>query len=171
MSTLAISVKALASVRETMRASYFWQTNNDDTPLCFWHSFMGNFSTFSSSEKATLEKANDFVRLAFIFNAEEYHKGKFAEINASPIEYGNFLNAVANCQPKRLDVFQLLTTLQMIAYNTCSRGWMTNETYKNWAYREEYEKFHATIEKMISSLAQHIVDTLPQKQLTKWCLE
>lgn len=170
MSTLPISTKALACVRETMRASYFWRTDYAETPLIFWGSFMGTGSIFASSEKRTLERANDFVRLAAIFNTEAYHKGEFAKVNSSPVEIGCFLRSVDNYNGKRLDVFQLLKTLQMISYNTDAEGWMEEETYKNWAYREEYEKFHKTLDKMISNLAEDIVWRLPQSQAAEWNL-
>lgn len=171
MSTLAISVKALASVRETLVASLYWRENMSETPLCLFESFMGNSSSvFTTSLSTVRRKTEDFIRLAFLFNAEEYHKGKFAKLNADPIEYGDFLRAVRNCCASRLGVFQLLKTLQMIEYNTNARCFMDEETYKEWSYREEYEKFHQTIARMISMLAQDIVERLPQAKEAKWCL-
>lgn len=172
MSTLAVSPKALIGVRQTLRASLYWKTNEEDTPLCIFDSFAEPHQTvFNTNVETWHRQVDNFIQLAYIFNDEEMEHAKYAKAYAEPIEWQHIFHLLDKCDGgRRFSVYQFLTTLRFIRYNTTAKGWMDEMTYQNWSRREEYEKFHKTLARMISAVACDICSRLPQMKQTEWCL-
>lgn len=167
MSCMAISMKALAGVRETLRSSLYWNEQRDETPIGLKYVFTG---THYPSEKLTEIQAKEFVEKAFIFNSIEYFKGEQAKTNSEPIEWGDYLFCLKNYDGKRLSIMQLYKTLQMIDYNTEAKGWLTDSEYENWSRRVEYESFKEELKKVKNYLAQFIVSRLDKYKEAEWDL-
>lgn len=167
MSCMAISMKALAGVRETLRSSIYWNEQRDETPINLKYVFTG---THHPSEKLTEIQAKEFVEKAFIFNSIEYFKGEQARTNSEPVEWGDFIFCLKNYDSKRLSIMQLYKTLQMIDYNTEAKGWLTSSEYENWARRIEYENFKENLKTVKNCLASFIVGRLKEYEDAEWCL-
>ena len=167
MSCMAISMKALAGVRETLRSSYYWNEQRDETPISLKYVFTG---THYPSDKLTEIQAKEFVEKAFIFNSIEYFKGEQARENSEPIEWGEYCFCLARCDSKRLSVMQLYKTLQMIDYNTDAKGWLTAAEYENWARKREYENFKETLKRITNYLAGFIVSRTEEYEKAAWDL-
>ena len=154
MSCMAISMKALAGVRETLRSSIYWNEQRDETPISLKYVFTG---THHPSEKLTEIQAKEFVEKAFIFNSIEYFKGEHAKTNSEPIEWGDYFVCLSRFNSKRLSVMQLYKTFQMIDYNTDANGWLTDSEYENWSRRIEFENFKETLKRIKKFLADFLV--------------
>lgn len=166
MSTLPLSIDTLAQVRETMCSATFWREHTKETPLWFCESFMGPTGYYKHDEKNVREKANEFVHLAWIFNAVAYHRGEFTDFE--PIDWGCALHAIDITKQKRIGICQLVKTLQCIEYNTDAKGWMRPEFYNTWPRKEQYEKFHKILHEMIFVLLSHIVSYDAEYSAAKW---
>ena len=168
MSCMAISMKALAGVRETLRSSIYWNEERDETPISLKYVFTG---TYHPSEKLTEIQAKEFVEKAFTFNSIEYFKGEQAKTNSEPIEWGDYFVCLSRFNSKRLSVMQLYKTLQMIDYNTDAKGWLTQEEYENWARKDEYEVFKSNIKDLTNFLAEFLVSRTQAYKDAEWCIE
>ena len=163
---MIISLEALARVRETLKASAYYQGGDINKPRKLYKAFT------NGSQKAAKRLADEFVTRACIFNNIEYFKGEQARNNAEPVEWGielYHLKNMANRQP--LDVYQLYKTLEMIDYNTNPQGWMERREYKNWCRREEFEEFKETLKRMTQCLAEHIARNTEGYKNAKWSIE
>jgi hypothetical protein len=165
---MAISMKALAGVRETLRSSIYWNEERDETPISLKYVFTG---TYHPSEKLTEIQAKEFVEKAFTFNSIEYFKGEHAKTNSEPIEWGDYFVCLSRFNSKRLSVMQLYKTLQMIDYNTDAKGWLTQEEYENWARKDEYEVFKSNIKDLTNFLAEFLVSRTQAYKDAEWCIE
>lgn len=169
MSCMAISIKALAGVRETLISSIYWREQSDETPLGLCKAFTGS-DRFTVSETITRIQAQEFCEKAFIFNSIEYFKGEQARTNSEPIEWEDFIFCLKNYDSKRLSIMQLYKTLQMIDYNTDADGWLTSSEYENWTRRFEYENFKEDLKTVENYLASFIVGRLKEYEDAEWCL-
>lgn len=167
MSCMAISIKALAGVRETLVSSFYWHEQTSERPLSLIHAFTG---TSCASEVLTKKQAQEFCEKTFIFNSIEYFKGEQARTNSEPVEWGDFIFCLKNYDSKRLSIMQLYKTLQMIDYNTEAKGWLTSSEYENWARRIEYENFKENLKTVKNCLASFIVGRLKEYEDAEWCL-
>ena len=167
MSCMAISMKALAGVRETLRSSIYWNEQRDETPISLKYVFTG---THHPSEKLTEIQAKEFVEKAFIFNSIEYFKGEHAKTNSEPIEWGDYFVCLSRFNSKRLSVMQLYKTFQMIDYNTDANGWLTDSEYENWSRRIEFENFKETLKRIKSFLADFLVSRTEEYEKAAWDL-
>lgn len=159
MSTLPLSVTRLAEVRETMRSAAYWTEElTKETPLWFCETFMGRTGYYKHNEKKVLEKATEFVHLAYIFNAIAYFNGEHARGKSEPTEWQYAVQVIDKINCKRLKICQFLKSLQCIRYNTDVRGWLRSDEYEKWERKEQYENFHNTLDGMIYHLALHILD-------------
>lgn len=171
MSCMPISLKALLSVCSTLKSSYFWHEQSNERPLGLFAKLYGE-TYFYCSEAVANHEAVLFCMQAFVFNSIEYDKGKEAEENAEPIEWGEIYHILRNDEKtQRLPIMQLYVTLSMWEYNTEPKGWLEHEDYMNWARREEYEKFKKKLTDMVNYLARFIVSRLPEHDKAEWCLE
>lgn len=171
MSCMPISIKALLSVCSTLKSSYFWGEQTDETPLGLFTKLCGECH-FYCSEAVANHEAVLFCMQAFVFNSIEYYKGKQAEENAEPIVWGEIYHILRNDKKtKRLSIMQLYVTLCMWNYNTEPKGWLEHKDYMKWARREEYEKFKEKLEGMVNYLARFMVSRLPEYEKAEWCLE
>ena len=166
MSCMAISMEALAGVRETLVSSYFWKEQSDERPLGLHRAFTG---CYGNNLKLTEIQAQEFVENAFVFNSIEYFKGEHAKSNAEPIEWGDFIRCLKNFNHHRLPIMQFYKTLRMIDYNTDAEGWMEKSVYENWSRREEYENFKKTIKRVEQCLAEFIISRTKEYQEAEWC--
>lgn len=169
MSCMAISMKALAGVRETLVCSFFWTQQSDENPLGLFEAFSGTYRRYASLP-VTKQQAKEFVEKAFIFNSIEYFKGEQAKTNSEPVEWGDYLFCLENYDSKRLSIMQLYKTLQMIDYNTEAKGWLTDSEYENWSRRVEYESFKEKLNKVRNYLARFIVSRLDKYKEAEWDL-
>lgn len=167
MSCMAISMKALAGVRETLRSSIYWNEQRDETPISLKYVFTG---THYPSEKLTEIQAKEFVEKAFIFNSIEYFKGEHAKTNSEPIEWGDYFVCLSRFNSKRLSVMQLYKTLQVIDYNTDANGWLTDSEYENWSRRIEFENFKETLKRIKNFLADFLVSRTEEYEKAAWDL-
>lgn len=155
MSTLPLSIDSLAQVRETLQMSQHWHTNEKEYPCGLVAIFMND--AFPREEKVNAF-ASHFVHQAYIFNAIAYFKGEHAKGKTEPSQWNDGLRAIDMTNAKRMGICQFLKSLQCIDYNTDVRGWLTDEQYEKWERKEQYEKFHDTLQRMIHFLALHILD-------------
>lgn len=164
MSCIQISLDTLAGVRETIKASFYWTTNYEETPLCVFDSFFPRSSRYSISAHRVEEKAEEFVANAMLFNLMELDKGEepqgYQESLAALAEYGK--------SRKRLGIWQFYKSLQFIDYNTDVCGQMTAEQYEKWPMREQYEKFHSLCNRLCNRLAKRFVSKMPQYEQAVW---
>ena len=165
---MAISMKALAGVRETLCSSIYWNEERDETPISLKYVFTG---TYHPSEKLTEIQAKEFVEKAFTFNSIEYFKGEHAKTNSEPVGWGDYFVCLSRFNSKRLSVMQLYKTLQMIDYNTDAKGWLTQEEYENWARKDEYEVFKSNIKDLTNFLAEFLVSRTQAYKDAEWCIE
>lgn len=166
MSCMIISLEALARVRETLTASAYYKGDDINRPSRLYRAFA------NGSTAAAKRLADEFVKLACIYNNIEYFKGEQARNNAEPVEWGielYHLQNMVNRQP--LDVYQLYKTLEMIDYNTDPQGWMEPEEYDNWCRREEFEKFKETLKNLSLFLAEHIAKNTEGYKNAQWSIE
>lgn len=112
--------------------------------------------------------AADFVAAAMVFNLEEYECGKYAKMNAEPVDYKHFIKLLKFTEGKPISKAQLVKTLQCIKYNTSVKGWLTPNEYNRWARRDEYKKFHKTLDRLIGALLADLVDQLDSYKAAVW---
>lgn len=168
MSTMAISPKALASVRETLCVSVYWRQMDKDTPFGLQFAFSGSYHM---TEDEMRKLADEFVFMAHVFNETEYCKGQQAKGNYYPVEFGLWKRMTENMNARRLSSVQLYKTLQMIDYNTDAIGWLTEEERQNWCMKDEFAKFKETTRRMIACLSAHIISFLDEYKEAKWSIE
>lgn len=168
MSTMILSIQSLANVRDALAASYFWKEDGDYTPLCLFGAFMPNENRFTVKQEQVKKMADEFVRLAYIFNVEEIFKGRFAKKGCEPVALGAELYDLKNQQGKRLSSVQLLKTLQFIEYNTHAKGWLTDAEFNGWSRRDEYIDFHNKINAIIYALMDSIISKTKEYKDAKW---
>lgn len=157
MSTLPLSIDNLANVRETLWLSQWWasDSNTKERPIMLISNFTGQHR---NTPTKVGESVKEFVHLAYIFNCIAYFKGEHAKGKTEPLQWNDGLRAIDMTNAERMGICQFLKTLQCIDYNTDVRGWLTDEQYEKWERKEQYEKFHDTLLRMIHFLALHILD-------------
>lgn len=168
MSTMIISIQSLANVRASLAKSFVWHEDSDTTPLCVFDAFIPNASRFQAKREKMSQAALDFVTLALVFNLEEYSGGKYAKINAEPVDYKHFIKSLKFTTGKPISKAQLVKTLQCIKYNTSVKGWLTDGEYNQWTRRVEYIKFHKTLDRLIGALLADLVDQLDSYKTAVW---
>ena len=163
MSCITISKEALIGVRETLNDSLNWkETTKEQMPEL---SFI--FSKNRNDVKKFEEETQKFITDAFIFNQFELTKGN-KEVNENLGWCEKYLLYLRKQEGNRMTIIQFLKTLQMIDYNTDTRGWIEDEEYETWARRKEYENFKTKINELTSKVAQFIVATLQEYDKAKW---
>ena len=170
MSCMAVSLNALARVRETLVSSFYWREQSDEKPLGLCHAFTGR-SVLHVNTAIAKQQAREFVEKCFIFNSIEYFKGEQAKSNAEPIEWGDAIFCAKYCKRERLSIMQFYKTLRMIDYNTNASGWLTKEQYENWARKDEYEVFKSNIKDLTKFLAEFLVTQTQAYQDAEWCIK
>lgn len=168
MSTMIISIQSLANVRASLAKSFIWREDSDTTPLCVFSAFMPNASRFMVKREQVSKAAADFVRLAMVFNLEEYERGKYAKTNAEPVDYGYYFKTLNRTKGEPLGKVQLLKTLEFISYNTLVKGWLTGDEFNQWSRRDEYKKFHKTIDRLIHALLHNLVSKTEEYKAAVW---
>lgn len=168
MSTMIINTQSLANVRASLAKSFIWREDSDTTPLCVFDAFIPNASRFQAKREKMSQAALNFVTLALVFNLEEYSGGKYAKINAEPVDYKHFIKLLKFTEGKPLSKAQLVKTLQCIKYNTSVKGWLTDGEYNQWSRRIEYIKFHKTLDRLIGALLADLVDQLDSYKAAVW---
>lgn len=168
MSTMIISIQSLANVRASLEKSFIWREDSDTTPLCLFEAFMPKTSRFMVKREQVSKAAGDFVAAAMIFNLEEYECGKFAKMNAEPVDYGYYFKTLKRTKGKPIGKAQLVKTLQCIKYNTSVKGWLTPSEYNQWTRRDEYKEFHKTLDRLIGALLADLVDQLDSYKTAVW---
>lgn len=168
MSTMPISLNALAAVRETIYLSYFWSVQEDEKPLGLFDAFLGTQSHRYVNENEALAAAETFVNRAYIFNCIAYFKGAHDKSNKEPAEWGCTIEALKNTHKKRLSIVQLYKTVQCIDYNTDAEGWFTPEKYKQWDRRLDYEAFKKMLARLQTFLSAFIIARLDEYKAAKW---
>ena len=168
MSTMIISIKSLANVRASLAKSFVWREDSDMTPLCLFEAFMPKTSRFMVKREQVSKAAGDFVAAAMIFNLEEYECGKFAKMNAEPVDYGYYFKTLKRTKGEPLGKVQLLKTLEFISYNTLVKGWLTGDEFNQWSRRDEYKKFHKTIDRLIHALLHDLVSKTEEYKAAVW---
>lgn len=168
MSTMIISIQSLANVRASLAKSFVWREDSDITPLCVFDAFIPNGSRFQAKRENMSQSALDFVTLALVFNLEEYSGGKYAKINAEPVDYKHYVKSLKFTTGKPLSKAQLVKTLQCIKYNTSVKGWLTPSEYNQWTRRNEYKEFHKTLDRLIGALLADLVGQLDSYKTAVW---
>jgi len=168
MSAMIIKIQSLANVRASLSKSFVWRTDSDTTPLCVFDAFIPNASRFMAKREKMSQAALDFVTLAMVFNLEEYSGGKYAKINAEPVDYKYYIKSLKSTSGKPLGKVQLLKTLQCIKYNTSVKGWLTTNEYNQWARHDEYKKFHKTLDRLIGALLADLVSKTDEYKAAVW---
>lgn len=168
MSTMVINIQSLANVRASLAKSFVWREDSDTTPLCLFEAFMPKTSRFMVKREQVSKAAGDFVAAAMIFNLEEYERGKYAKMNAEPVDYGYYFKTLKRTQGKPIGKAQLVKTLQCIKYNTSVKGWLTPSEYNQWTRRDEYKEFHKTLDRIIGALLADLVDQLDSYKTAVW---
>lgn len=168
MSTMIINIQSLANVRASLAKSFVWREDSDMTPLCVFDAFIPNGSRFQVKREKMSQAALDFVTLALVFNLEEYSGGKYAKINAEPVDYKHFIKLLKFTKGRPIGKAQLVKTLQCIKYNTSVKGWLTDGEYNQWLRRIEYIKFHKTLDRLIGALLADLVGQLDSYKTAVW---
>lgn len=168
MSTMVLSIQSLANVRASLSKSFIWREDGNTTPLCVFGAFMPNASRFMVKRESVSRAALEFVTLAMIFNLEEYSGGKYAKINAEPVDYKHYIKTLKFTKGKPLGKAQLVKTLQCLKYNTSVKGWLTTDEYNQWTRRDEYKKFHKTLDRLIYALLADLVDQIDEYKSAVW---
>ena len=168
MSTMIINIQSLANVRSSLAKSFIWREDSDTTPLCVFGAFVPNASRFMVKRVKMSQAALDFVTLALVFNLEEYNGGKYAKINAEPVDYKHYIETLKFTKGQPLGKAQLVKTLQCIKYNTSVKGWLTDGEYSQWSRRVEYIKFHKTLDRLIGALLADLVGQLDSYKTAVW---
>ena len=168
MSTMIINIQSLANVRASLAKSFIWREDSDTTPLCLFEAFMPKTSRFMVKREQVSKAAGDFVAAAMIFNLEEYERGKYAKMNAEPVDYGYYFKTLKRTKGEPLGKVQLLKTLEFISYNTLVKGWLTGDEFNQWSRRDEYKKFHKTIDRLIHALLHDLVSKTEEYKAAVW---
>ena len=168
MSAMIINIQSLANVRASLAKSFIWREDSDTTPLCVFSAFMPNASRFMAKREKMSQAALDFVTLAMVFNLEEYSGGKYAKMNAEPVDYKHYIKTLKFTKGHPLGKAQLVKTLQCIKYNTSVKGWLTTDEYNQWTRRDEYKKFHKTLDRLIGALLANLVGQLDSYKTAVW---
>lgn len=157
MSCMQISMKAIASVRDTIIASYYRGDN-------LYFNLLGFFGT----EEDVKSYAKRFAEDIYIFNDIERGKSELAKRNEKPDYWQLYLDALNEHHGNRLEDVQLFKTLMCIEYNTDVVCNLTSKEYLDWELKNEYELFTGWLKKLMSSLAVRIICEMPEFKKAQW---
>lgn len=168
MSTLPISLNALAAVRDTLIASFYWRENDENHCSYLFDVFANRPSHNYVTESEAKGMVENFVNLAYIFNAISYFKGEQAKTNEEPDEWGCALEALKSTRGKTMTLVQLFKTIQCIDYNTDVESWLQPGEYYNWKRKYIFEEFNKTIMRINVCLGNHIIGQTEEYKAAKW---
>lgn len=168
MSTMPISLNALAAVRETLISSYYWRVNDDNHCAHLFDAFCGSQSHEYLDQSTAFGMVEDFVSKAWIYNAIAYFKGKQAKSNEEPAEWNCALEALKSTNEKKMTLMQFYKTALCVDYNTDVDGWLLPDVYENWKRKDDYRKFKKTLARIMGCLSEYIICRTPEYKAAKW---